>query len=337
MRFRKRQKSSSIPTYNPNLKSRDNRALSLPVRRESPPTNEAANENPQPDSPPPRRKGGGPKTQEGKKRARGNAAKHRILSRVVLVEGESDAELNALRASLRKDCDPKGAVEELLVDDLATLFWRLRRPIIAEGAQIRMRRAFLEADLKRRQDDQAASLILFSGAKHGLIREIANPIVHGACRMALSDLGERIANRGFDEKNDTYILRKIYGFYITAPVVATLLDRYLECAATASSAATTGENSDPGVAEEAKQRFLIILDEELERIETQGTQRELTDYKKLEIEAECGIVPDGHELDNVLKHETTIRRAIERTLNLLERAQRKRRGEPGAPTLNLNL
>ncbi len=92
-------------------------------------------------------------TQLGKQRTRGNAVKHGIFSSVVFVEGEPKAELDSLRNALRRDREPKGALEELLVDDLAALFWRLRRPIIAEGSKIRRMRS-TDADLEQRQDDQ---------------------------------------------------------------------------------------------------------------------------------------------------------------------------------------
>jgi hypothetical protein len=51
------------------------------------------------------------------------------------MEGESQTEYNFLLRGLRTDLKPEGTVEELLVDKLVTLFWRLRRLIIAEREQ----------------------------------------------------------------------------------------------------------------------------------------------------------------------------------------------------------
>jgi len=69
----------------------------------------------------------GPTTDAGKAKASRNALKHGILSRWVLVPGESEEKLNELSAALRADRQPGGPLEDLLVDDAVALIWRLRR------------------------------------------------------------------------------------------------------------------------------------------------------------------------------------------------------------------
>ena len=160
------------------------------------PKNRKADQSPQSavdDALPQRAKrGGGPRTNLGKQRSRGNALKLGIFSKVVLVKGESRAELSSLRSELRKDLKPEGALEELLVDDLVELVWRLRRPIIAEVGEIRLGTEFLEADQTRHEDDEAANILLFEGVNRGHIRKIANPIVLSACLIALESLRKSI-------------------------------------------------------------------------------------------------------------------------------------------------
>lgn len=78
---------------------------------------------------------GGPRTAQGKQKSKRNALKHGIFSKVVLLNGEPRAEFDSLLSGLRTDLKPEGTLEELLVDKVAVLFWRLRRLIIAERDQ----------------------------------------------------------------------------------------------------------------------------------------------------------------------------------------------------------
>lgn len=73
------------------------------------------------------RRGTGPRTEQGKEKSKHNALKYGIFSKVVVLENESQAEVDALRNELRDYLQPEGALEEILVDKLTTLFWRLRR------------------------------------------------------------------------------------------------------------------------------------------------------------------------------------------------------------------
>ena len=78
-------------------------------------------------------KGGGPRTLDGKRRTRSNAARHAIFSQVTLLEGEPRAEFELLLRRLRNHLKPYGPLEELLVDKIASLSWRYRRFLLAEG------------------------------------------------------------------------------------------------------------------------------------------------------------------------------------------------------------
>ncbi len=69
----------------------------------------------------------GPRTPEGKKRSSQNSFKHGIYAKVLLVQGENAAEFEEVRAKLRAEHQPASTTEEILVDELAQHFWRLRR------------------------------------------------------------------------------------------------------------------------------------------------------------------------------------------------------------------
>ena len=79
----------------------------------------------------------GPRTPRGKEKSRANALKHGIFSKVPLLRGESQSDIDALLRELRNDIQPKGMLEEILVEKLSSTIWRYRRLLMAEVAQSR--------------------------------------------------------------------------------------------------------------------------------------------------------------------------------------------------------
>jgi hypothetical protein len=82
----------------------------------------------------------GPRTLSGKKRASRNATKNGFFSKHLLVQhpdaDESQADYDKLHASIHAHYQPVGFVEELLVEQIAVWYWRLRRVIRVESGQI---------------------------------------------------------------------------------------------------------------------------------------------------------------------------------------------------------
>jgi hypothetical protein len=69
----------------------------------------------------------GPRTAEGKSASSQNAFKHGLYSKQLILPGEDPAELDVLRADLRREHQPATTTEDILVNELAEHFWRLRR------------------------------------------------------------------------------------------------------------------------------------------------------------------------------------------------------------------
>jgi hypothetical protein len=65
-----------------------------------------------------------------------NAMKHGILSRLVVLAHEDHAEFDDLRVALIDEHRPAGMTEHHLIEELATIIWRKRRVLLAEGAKI---------------------------------------------------------------------------------------------------------------------------------------------------------------------------------------------------------
>jgi hypothetical protein len=79
-------------------------------------------------------RGKGPRTPTGKSISKKNSSKHAIFSEVVAADEESPEKIKHLVRELRKYFKPVGPFEDYLVDKLVTLFWRLRRALLAEAA-----------------------------------------------------------------------------------------------------------------------------------------------------------------------------------------------------------
>lgn len=78
----------------------------------------------------------GPRTVRGKQKSRYNALKHGIFAQGILEDRESKADYHLVLTGLLEDFQPEGALEELLVEKLAMLFWRYRRLLRAEREEI---------------------------------------------------------------------------------------------------------------------------------------------------------------------------------------------------------
>jgi hypothetical protein len=69
----------------------------------------------------------GPVTPAGKAASSRNSFKHGLYSKALMYPGENPAELDALKADLRAEHQPANTTEEILVNDMAEHFWRIRR------------------------------------------------------------------------------------------------------------------------------------------------------------------------------------------------------------------
>lgn len=65
-----------------------------------------------------------------------NALKHGILSRLVVLSHENGEEFSDLMSALIEEHQPAGMTERHLIEELASIIWRKRRVLLAEGAKI---------------------------------------------------------------------------------------------------------------------------------------------------------------------------------------------------------
>jgi hypothetical protein len=78
----------------------------------------------------------GPKTTEGKAASSENSFKHGLYSSQLVIPGEDPAALDALKTDLRAEHQPANTTEELLVNEIAEHYWRIRRYRRMEAASL---------------------------------------------------------------------------------------------------------------------------------------------------------------------------------------------------------
>jgi hypothetical protein len=204
-------------------------------------------------------------TELGKRRARRNATKHGVFSKVVL-EAESQAEYKKLLAELWEDRRPVGKFEELMVEKLAVNDWRPRRLLSAENAEITKNMEFAEWDQGLQELEKIPDLEYMLGLLEdagGIIQKLGNPHVSQHCQQLLEALQEQIETNGFDRKEDTDILQKIYGRRTENQLRPDLFNFYIVVSGVFDEDATRESDA---AAEHRKQRVLEAIEKEICRI-----------------------------------------------------------------------
>jgi len=127
----------------------------------------------------------GPRTVEGKQRTKRNALKHGVFSEIALLKGESHAKYDSLLDGLREALQPKGKLEEVLVEKLTTNLWRQRRLIRAEGVVMQW-----EQQTRERGEvaDDLSTVAKLLGHDRGDITNIDDPFALKMCLGVLVDL-----------------------------------------------------------------------------------------------------------------------------------------------------
>jgi hypothetical protein len=73
------------------------------------------------------RRGGGPRTPAGRARSSQNALRHGAYARVTVLPGEREEDFEVLVAHVASELRPQGPLAELMVRDIAGLYWRSLR------------------------------------------------------------------------------------------------------------------------------------------------------------------------------------------------------------------
>lgn len=285
-----------------------------------------------------KRRGGGPRTPHGKRRSRFNAREHGIFSDVVL-DDESRAEFEVLLQGLREDRQPQGLLEELVVEKIATIAWRYRRLIQAEGAEIRRSTDSFQWDLACEQEEAALQTRPVSAEddndEGALMWNKRNPWILERCIELLTELRQNIETDGLDKKHDSGILRRLYGrqdYLSKAP-----FGQYLRWQSTSEIPGEERQVGGYATPEECKRNILRYIDAEIGRLKLYQKVHVMIESHKIELERVRFRVPDGPALDRLLRYEASLEKALDRALNQLDRLQRRRLGQLVPPPIEVRV
>lgn len=277
-------------------------------------------------------KSSGPRTAGGKAISKMNAVKHGILSTEVVVRGlhirEREEEFKELRERFWEELAPVGPVEEMLVERIVTVQWRLRRVLKAEAGEIA-----LSVDgerWKRSTRERLSARIFFSEFKDTETEMMKSTAGLTYLMDVMTALREDVMREG--ELTDAAV-DCVLGRFANQPNSLTRELRRFRERLTANPGGLTAET----LQEEHRQAALRHIDGKLRSYEELSGQREEREEKEEMAQLAADMIPAPVVLDKILRYETTLERQLYRALNQLERLQRRRIGEDVPPPLSVEV
>ena len=295
----------------------------------------------------------GPKTLKGKQVSRLNALTHGLRAKEVVIAGQEDpAEFEAILRELREDWQPQGHTQTHLVEQIGLAEWRLRRVPRAELGEIRTQMAMLtasesdtQAEIERAFEhppERVPQILKRSTAGISYLREVVEAVlvelesegeVSEETCQALDlvfggnpdSLGTIFRDWFLEDRPDWYEEEENSDGEPTPRADKSEPDKKV----------TARKKLDvPKLLKIAARKLLKKRLNDLDRQERKLRKRERTD---LEIAQQRLSIPMGPELEQIQRYETSIKREMYRAIDQLERLQRRRRGEPPPPTVNVKV
>jgi hypothetical protein len=282
----------------------------------------------------------GPRTEAGKQRSKNNALKSGLFARAILLPNESTAEHRALRKGLWDEFQPETASECEDVEYLASLFWQRRRAARAEDAEMVERVEFNALDLISVQAHEAWIHSRAGESTGGMLQHGSNHLVLRDAILYLTAVRDSLEKYGFQAEPDVRLLRKLYGLDHDGAAPMGLFRMFARYSKLAISGQIGNLGNDDGLrknSDELKTELLAAFDRELEILKFREEMEQLVDERRRElITVEASILPD-RVVDRFIRVRAHLSREIDRTLDRLARAQRRRQGCPEPPTVKLEL
>lgn len=257
----------------------------------------------------------GPRTPEGRAVSRMNALKHGLASKEVLVRGsvgrESGRELAAWHERFHSQLQPVGPIEELLVDQIVTLRWRLRRVLTAEAGEIAL--GTDQGQWNRKNNGLRATMDSWSVAR--------NPMAE----MRQSSWGNEILQEHCELVQEVV---EATG-EITEAVLSEVVVRGKPYGLTRELTALRAGCPPAGATAEARATYKTKVLEHLRR--TAGMARrkgeECAKREKREEESRQAVasLPGEAAVDKIVRYESALERQLGKALDRLERLQSARK------------
>ncbi len=251
----------------------------------------------------------GPKTSQGKAVSSMNAVKYGILARQLIVQGEyvqeSPEEFQSFWTEYHEQLAPVGPLEEMLVDQIVAMNWRLRRVRAAESGEI--------------------ALSMDSGCRHrARLREKVGetdewPHPDHYLEKDLLELRKKIEQGAEFAKADiAHIADGTEGAYPSLlGRLNALYDRISQ----------NPGNLDPAALRESnQQRVLDTLDEEIKKLSEQQINRRKHEAFKEQAHRNSDSIPHMKVVEKILRVEMALECQLFRAIGQLEHLQTRRLG-----------
>jgi len=257
----------------------------------------------------------GPKTPRGKRHSRRNALKHGLFAMdlyiVAITAWEDPDEYRNLLKRLAHDYQPTGAAEELEVQRIASCWWKLSRVWRYENAKIAgnlcARHAEFNKEEKISVEDKARLTLLASA---------------GSEIKATGQISDELKGKIFADE----VLQKMWESLEADAYL--LLARKIGLPPPEVKKIT---ESNPA----SRRHFLLGIAADVAVALVRERALLLRESARLSNDIEA--VPPPEILDRVLRAEAAIDKSLSRAIDRLDRLQRRRKGEPVAPSVNVRL
>jgi hypothetical protein len=268
------------------------------------------------------RRSTGPRTDKGKAVSRCNAAKHGLLSRQVVAHGywmhESAEDFAALCQEFHRSLAPAGPLEEMLVNQIVSATWRLRRARTAEAGEIAVNGDQNWWKSRPTPWEQG------NGHKANALCRSLDDYLHTVrgtefLRQCIAELREAVASEG--ELTEERL--KHYKEYTSEPnKIIGVLERLRDWVR------KNPENLGPEVLRKRHRvEVLKFLDSQIEGCEAKMKKIQERDDAEDAARRAAVALPSDEVVEKIMRYESALHRQLYRAMNQLERLQRRRRGD----------
>ena len=267
----------------------------------------------------------GPKTANGKAVSKFNALKHGVLAQSVVVQGhqfsESPQEFKQLCQEFYLDLAPVGALEEMLVDQISALTWRLRRARTAESGEIALS---VDTGWWIRENHNPLPVILNMPRTplcDTLVVELERSML--GCEYlihCLQDLRDNVERDG--ELTEAALKHFKWNMRNQPDPMVKKLEAFR-----AGLAANPEKLAPAALRSRHKDEVLKYLNGQIDRIGVCEDLREEREEAQERARQSAAVLPSAEILDKILRYETALERQLFRAMNQLERLQRQKQGE----------
>jgi len=249
----------------------------------------------------------GPRTINGKRTSSKNALRHGLLSKEVVIDAgegkENQAEFDELLRGLQQSLDPQSMHEELLVQKIATCYWRQRRSLRCEAGETRKRSDAASSDEVRRLEEEFNHSQKRSDYEY---RHTARGIEH------LLDIVEgvqwRLESKGVLSDTTMEKIQDAFGRGYRSPGLnCVVLNNRIKEAMQESNGGAAEKEEALRIGRKDLLEYLRDLESEL-RDQLKVVQSE--ENLKLAAHVKSVSLPDAEALKRILRYQTTIEREL---------------------------